>query len=541
MRTLSIFEDFLFCCFSRTVKLSNDQTMSTQVNLKNLIAIPYESYNDSIFIQREDESILQSMIKEFNAMEGDDEHVPMMTIDHCPKIYNRQKLITPKPESEWIRYPQHFHQDLSYNGYRISNQSMLTKQQTQIELWKNWKSVLNGDKWKQNNQLNELQTMYKSISQTIQGSDFDYHSSLINEAQINKVFEYNINYIDSLQGTTNSWISKNNNNSSSLINCNEFQSLYPQQSFGLGEEIFTSIKQNFSQSSFDKESFSKGSIWECGSSIQCMEPGYVQCFDRTPMDMWSMHIQISGARLLFSTSQLSPDNTKTVYQAFGHSKQCPYSAMHQQNIFPDNLSYLCESLRNGLKLYVTVSLPGTITIIKGGTLTFSLSMCNHETWTQSILFAPMDADTIENCQQSLKSYQANFKSDPISNMPLPEKPPHGKLECNTNYYYCNNAQWIGDEICHDLSINKKNSKKFKQNFNKMHNKSLKESEEQKTQQKQAKNNRLSLINENNNNQRDVFDQVMLYKFVYVYITYYIIIKFMCIIFSNKNVIIWWIY
>ena len=42
------------------------------------------------------------------------------------------------------------------------------------------------------------------------------------------------------------------------------------------------------------------------------------------------------------------------------------------------------SLKNGLKLYVTVCLPGTITIIQGGTLTFSLSMNNYPTTTTTI-------------------------------------------------------------------------------------------------------------------------------------------------------------
>ena len=445
-----------------------------------LEVIPYQSFEKNIFlndITNDINKLTSCMVKEFDVITKSrkmnaDATIPMLTYDKLDIFKNRQ-ILFPKANSRWYNHSQTFTHKIGskpphqQSHFKICNSPLLTEDQKNIIYgshplrYNQWHqhNQRQSQKWSNNGDLNYLQQLshklQNKISQLDNPIDLSEHC-VITQEEILNVLKHNWNYIESL-------------------NPNEETKHFPQSWTSYDSNIgynFQYFNNPHNNSNNVNNNSNKGKLfWENNvkSSMKCMQPGYLQCLDRSPMDMWSIHFQFAGTRLLFSTSQLTEKSTINLQTKLKHGSDCPLSAMHQQNIFPDIHYFnniLCKSQQNGIKLYATVCFPGTFTVIKGGTLTFGACMSNTENWVQSIIIRPGDKNSIERCNKFYSNhvnYQKNQTTQDNDNETHSTNGTKRKATCSTKYHQCNSKTlWFGDEMCHDKHIKNNNEKTIQQ-------------------------------------------------------------------------------
>lgn len=437
-------------------------------SLNNLSIIPYQSYERSIYLQNINnyKQLGEYIVREFESTEY---QYPIMTFDHC-KLFDHHSARTPSLDSKWYNHKQQWMSNSikQTNKYMTCNSPSFINSNCQQIQFKKWYTY----NYEQNNiYLNKLQRLSNELKfklHSLKRTEEVSTQSVITKETILNVCKYNLQYIKSLKKPAQSWISDTNfgygfNHNNHLKS--RFNLQYLSQRFGLAEEIWQRNKLQINNTSF----------------IQCSEPGYVQCMKRNPMDMWSIHLQLSGTQLLFSTSQLNEACSVHLQSTLSHGPGCPMCVISQQNIFP-NIHHLHNSLPdcpncNGMtKLYATICFPGTLTIIKGGTITFGLSISKNYNWFQSTLFAPNDKDTINQCHQYFKNcndyINENCKKKKKKRS-TPETSPDEQLQCNSTFSQCSDPvettknDYIFHQIKDDDTLNflnyqhKKNRKKKK--------------------------------------------------------------------------------
>lgn len=323
---------------------------------KKLNVIPYKSFKRSVFLQNinTNQDLGAAIFNEIEMIykHDHDGQCPMVTFDNF-NLDMTKDIIIPKNDSEWHEHFQHW--QYNYNDrYMISNAPYHIDNNFNKPIkFEDWYNKMDSHKlWKNNKYLIKLQQLSNQLHDNITSLNNKHDlvlNCVISHEQIMDVYINNLEYLRRQQQFENNpeckrkyiyrsqaWTCYDNNKGHGMINKNKipFDFEHLTQKFGLGPLLFN--ENNI------------------GISIKCMQPGYLQCLDRTPLDLWSMHIQLSGTRILFSTSELNLDKTQGVQSFLSHENQCPMSAIHQQNIFP-NLSHigkLSVMVHNYMQLYV---------------------------------------------------------------------------------------------------------------------------------------------------------------------------------------------
>ena len=445
-----------------------------------LKVIPYQSFDKNIFLNSitSFKHFKSCIVKELDVITNSRsingyESIPIITYDRFD-LFKENQILLPKSNSKWYNHAQIFSHKVGskppqqQTHFTICNSPLLTHDQQNIIYqscplnFNEWyhDNNMNKNRWKDNKHLQYLQQLSTKLQQKVSKLNDPLHLTthcVITQDEIMEVLRHNWNYIDSInpyketKQTPQAWTSYDN----------DIGYQFPQTHNNNNENNHKNF-QNL---------FWKNNNRDMQSSMKCTQPGYLQCLDRTPMDMWSIHFQLTGTRLLFSTSQLTEKSTINLQTKLKHSPLCPYSSLHQQNIFPDinHLNkILCTSQQNGIKIYATVCFPGTVTIIKGGTLTFAASMSNHENWFQSILFKPDNKTATDRCNKYYKNHLDYLEQKKENNRTHPNNNKKKRNKqipiCSSNYHKCSDTKlWFGDELCHDRQIKDHDSKQNNNN------------------------------------------------------------------------------
>ena len=334
---------------------------------------PYQSsayFKSLVHPQNDEIAIDEKLVEYFSLIEkksNPGEAPPLIVLDQCSMIYDQEYHLHIPIKSKWTRTKQIWNNNNNDFKY-ISN----TPQRGGTFFW---------------DQKHEYINTKNTIPSFNKFNDIiDDETKLIDINQIQQIYQANIKHIQA-------------NHAESCVHIFE-----DEQPSTLNSIVSKSVINTYTKSSPH-------------TTIKCMEPGYIECIQRHPLDMWKIHIMMKGFRLLFVTDQLNKDQTAFFHEKFNHLESCPITALSSQQhlqYLPQLNSLVTWLKRYGKKLHVTLLRPGNISIISGTTFSFSLPVSDSNSWSKSIIFAPQHEDSLTKIQEAFASHQT-FESHQTNN------------------------------------------------------------------------------------------------------------------------------
>lgn len=204
------------------------------------------------------------------------------------------------------------------------------------------------------------------------------------------------------------------------------------KNYGAGQEYFKFIQEiQQEQRNKNQPPIQTDKVFNCQTSL--LSPGCVNNLTTAPMSLGTIHIVRNGAGLLFAMDELDENELSQFYQMFGHTADCPISALQQQNMFPDIGAIQKFAAKHEIKIWCGLQAPGSMAIIQENCMWWSIPLTTKEIWMETVYFGRKLRFTLEYNKLSLKSAREYLKDN------------------NNKYtrckYGCKNRKWLGDPIC----------------------------------------------------------------------------------------------
>ena len=387
---------------------NNNKNASIQELTNQISIIPYQSspYLKSVSNKTNIDQIFVQIFDEYDKHNSDQAY-PLIIYDQCSMIFD-QEMQAPPNNSRWIQMKQ---------SWMHLNKKEEEEEQKYIS-----NTSKKGRRFEWNKKEQYINTKHDDSIPFLKNHKFT--NEPIDIKQIWQIYQENIDYIQN-------YLTKNDITKSNYT------------SVDYDASILNTISSKFD---LNKKSKSLG----C-TTIQCMEPGYIECFQRNPLDMWKIHLMMEGRRLLFVTDELNAKQTAIVHKHFNHVQSCPINALspQQDEQYLPKLDTILNLLKRiNKRLHVVLLHPGNLSVIKGNTFSFSLSVHNCNAWSKSIIFAPDESKSLRSIQMALISHQ-EFQKNP------------------NDCIKCSRTGFIGDKIGYELTDNENSDGEACQHFQKL--------------------------------------------------------------------------